>query len=154
MEVSFCCRFAVLPECRFFIPAPISAALPCSRRRKLCIARFRAKHEKFAHSVAPPLPKKSFDFSGTPAVFARSYPNRTVIQLLKGVGKLYPFTCSDWERKNYRVFWKPKIKFPLTHLDKGGQNAHPKSVLCEKKLRKNLSFHLFPPGEMKWTPFF
>ena len=47
-----------------------------------------------------------------------------------------------------------KDKIPLTHLDKGGQNAHPKSVLCEKKHRKNLSFHLFPPGEMKWTPFF
>ena len=86
-------------------------------------------------------------------IIAGSYPNRTVIQLLKGVGKLYPFTCSDWERKNYRVFWKPKIKFPLTHLDKGGQNAHPKSVLCEKKLRKNLSFHLFPLRKMKRQPF-
>ena len=27
--------FAVLPECRFFIPAPTSAALPCSYHRKV-----------------------------------------------------------------------------------------------------------------------
>ncbi len=42
------------------------------RRHKLCIAHFRAKHEKLAHAVAPPLPKKSNDLSGTPEDLCRS----------------------------------------------------------------------------------
>lgn len=42
--------------------------MPAPRRRKLHIARFPCKHEKSAHFVAPPLPKKSADFSGDPLV--------------------------------------------------------------------------------------
>ena len=43
--------FAVLPKCRS-CPC-FSAALFRSRRHKLCIAHFRAKHEKYAHTVDP-----------------------------------------------------------------------------------------------------
>ena len=43
--------FAVLPKCR---SCPyFSAALFRSRRHKLCIAHFRAKNEKYAHTVDP-----------------------------------------------------------------------------------------------------
>ena len=74
--------FAGLSECRFSIPAPEShRSVAVLRRHKLCIARFRAKHEKFAHAVAPPLPKKSYDFSGSLIVITQSYPIQPVIQL-------------------------------------------------------------------------
>lgn len=74
--------FAGLPECRFSVPAPESHRSVASlRRHKLCFAHFRAMHEKFAHAVAPPLPKKSDDFSGAPTVLAKSYPIQPVIQL-------------------------------------------------------------------------
>ena len=48
--------FAVLPKCRS-CPC-FSAALFRSRRHKLCIAHFRAKHEKYAHTVDPDGPGK------------------------------------------------------------------------------------------------
>ena len=73
------------PFCRStrmsFLSRNLTATSPRSRRHKLRIAHFRASHEKFAHSVVPPLPKKSIDFSGAPTVLAKSYPIRTVIQL-------------------------------------------------------------------------
>ena len=69
------------PNVVFVIPAPISAALPCSRRHKLHIVCFRVntKARSFRCSSSS---KKSADFSGTP-VIAKSYPIRTVIQLRK-----------------------------------------------------------------------
>lgn len=89
----------------FFYPCPRQAASPCSRRHKLCIAHFRAKHEKLAHAVVPPLPKKSADFSGSPC------GHRTVISHLDyySIFKVQlrrSFTCSHWKEQNYRVFLK------------------------------------------------
>ena len=61
------------------LPRSFTATLFRSHRHKLCIAHFRAKHEKLAHAVVPPLPKKSADFSGALAVIVQSYPIRIII---------------------------------------------------------------------------
>ena len=47
-----------------------------------------------------------------------------------------------------------KDKIPLTHLDKGGQNAHPKSVLCEKNSKKIYPFTCSHRGRRNGHPFF
>ena len=102
---------AILPFYPNVVPAPaFSAALFRSRRRKLCIAYFRAKHEKYAHAVAPPLPKKSNDFSGTPTVLAKSYPIRTVIQLFSTSGLICPSMSSHREGQKYNRFAKKSQK--------------------------------------------
>jgi len=57
-------------------------------------------HEKFAHAVAPPLPKKSYDFSGAPTVMAKSYPIRIVIQFSRyneKVSHLFPLGEDKWQ---------------------------------------------------------
>ena len=67
--------FAVLPECRFCMPAPaFSAALFRSRRHKLCIAHFRAKHEKYAHTVDPDGPGKIISHSAGHSVVNNNVP--------------------------------------------------------------------------------
>ena len=58
---------------------------------------FPCRHEKLVHAAFPPLPKKSFDFSGTPTVLAKSYPIQPVIQLWS---KKLPLTNSYWQRLN------------------------------------------------------
>ena len=80
----------VFSESRFSVPAPESHRSVASlRRHKLCFAHSRAMHEKFAHAVAPPLPKKSYDFSGTPTVVAKSYLIRIVIQFSRYNEKVF-----------------------------------------------------------------
>ena len=67
-----------------FLPGSLTPALLRSRRHKLHITRFRAstKTRSFRCSSSP---QKVINFLGTP-VLAKSYPIRTVIQLLD-VGK-------------------------------------------------------------------
>lgn len=64
--------FAVLPECRFYIPKVIAFTIThrtltvasfCYCRHKFCIAHFRTTHEKLTHAVDSPLHKKWFDLS-------------------------------------------------------------------------------------------
>ena len=64
--------FAVLPKCRS-CPC-FSAALFRSRRHKLCIAHFRAKHEKYAHTVDPDGPGKIISHSAGHSVVNNNVP--------------------------------------------------------------------------------
>ena len=117
--------FCRLTRCHFCMPAPEShCSVTMLRRHKLHIARFPCKHEKSAHSVDPPLPKKSSTFRGPQSieVIAQSYSHRTAIQLSKNK---HPLTHYQWERLFFRVF--------------------------EKYF---LSFRLFPPGKAICTPVF
>ena len=87
--------FAVLPDCFVCMPAPevLSAASPRSRRRKLCLHRFRASTK--AHPArCSSSPHKIFDFVGTPNN-AQSYPVRTVIQLSRIAESKYPPSSLD-----------------------------------------------------------
>ena len=47
-----------------------------------------------------------------------------------------------------------KDKISSHSFGQRGSKCTPKICALRENLRKNLSFHLFPPGEMKWTPFF
>ena len=47
-----------------------------------------------------------------------------------------------------------KDKISLHSFGQRGSKCTPKICALRENLRKNLSFHLFPPAKMKWTPFF
>lgn len=79
MEASFCCLFAVLPECRFCYPCPHLSSVALLTSSQATYRLLPCKHESSLISLLLLFPKKSFDFSGTP-VIAKSYPIRTVIQ--------------------------------------------------------------------------
>ena len=72
------CRFLRMS---FFYPCPgISPQRRQASSSQTTHHLFPCRHEKLVRSVAPPLPKKSYDFLGTPLFIAQSYPIRTVIQ--------------------------------------------------------------------------
>ena len=64
MEGSFCCLFAVLPECRFCYPCPCQAALPRSRRHKLHIVCFRVNTKARSFRCSSSSPKSLLTFRG------------------------------------------------------------------------------------------
>lgn len=112
-EDSCCCLFAVLPECRFSIPAPISAALPCSRRHKLQTVCFRVNTKARSFRCSSSSPKSLLTFRGprlsqSHIPFGRSFSFQFAPQLVgseKGC-KLTP-SIINWElflpfaRKNF-----------------------------------------------------
>ena len=80
--------FAVLPKCRS-CPC-FSAALFRSRRHKVCIAHFRAKHEKYAHTV---------DSGGLGKIISHSAGHSVVNNNVPLIG-----------RQQKRLFFNPLLK--------------------------------------------
>ena len=80
-----------------FLPGSLTPALLRSRRHKLHITRFRAstKTRSFRCSSSP---QKVINFLGTP-VLAKSYPIRTVIQLLDVEKQKEPITQNTKNRR-------------------------------------------------------
>ena len=87
-----------------FLPGSLTPALLRSRRHKLHITRFRAstKTRSFRCSSSP---QKVINFLGTP-VLAKSYPIRTVIQLLDVEKQKEPITQSIRNRREHSSRFK------------------------------------------------
>ena len=99
------------------MPAPISAALPCSYHRRVI-------SQSDGHSVV----KRC---------------RETISLHLFGLGK-----------EKLSGVLETKDKTSSHSFGQRGSKCTPKICALREKLQKNLFFLLFPPGEMKWTPFF
>ena len=126
------------------VPAPESHRSVASlRRRKLCFAHFRAMHEKFAHSVAPPLPDcrgKVISHSDRYSVFKVQWKSL--------------FTYSHWEAASDNLKRKNICKFenPSHLFAQRVSKCTPVFWLSPENFLENLSLHLFPLGKAKCTP--
>ncbi len=98
---------------------------------------FPCRHEKFTHAAVPPLPKKSFDFSGSPF-------------------SLFVFAGFSSSRfRSWTVFWKndktKRADYTKHQKSAGAWLSLQSDVLCNRlwKIKVGFCFLQLPPTETK-----